>query len=275
VVAAVGLSFGCGTPGATADPPARAAAPVATVESFRYGPFSAQYRVSSHNHTEQELGGQVNAVDFHLAYFLGAKAAAAGDALRLTMTLDSVVPSGSLPPGVSASDLQGAVGATFSGTLAPTGEVSDFQGGTGTGQFLEQLNTSMQRFLPRVPADGARPNQAWSDSTTVSTSSAGLDMEISTVTDYQAGAWGVYGGRQALEVSAVAQYTIAGGGSQGGTEITIDGTGTSHVRMHFGADGMLLAQASADTANFTATVLAMGAIIPVTQIRHDTVSVVR
>lgn len=275
LVAAFGLSLGCGSPGATAGPPARAAAPAVAVESFLYRPFSAQYRVSSHNHTEQELGGQVNTVDFSLAYFLGAQAAGGGEAMTLTMTVDSIVPAGSLPPGVSTSDLQGAVGATFSGTLAPTGQVSDFQGGTGTGQFLEQLNTSMQRFLPRVPTGGAHPDQAWSDSTTVSTSSAGLDMEIATVTDYQAGAWGVYGGMQALEVSAVSQYTIAGGGSQGGTEITIDGTGTSHLRLHFGADGRLLSQASADTANFTATVLAMGAIIPVTQIRHDTVSVVR
>lgn len=273
-VAAAGLSFGCGSTGAAAGTPTTASVPSA-VESFLYRPFTVQYRVASHNHTEQELGGQVNTVDFDMAYFIGAHAAAADDAMRLTMTVDSIVPAGAMPPGVSASDLQGAVGATFSGTLAPTGEVSDFQGGSGTGQFLEQLNTSMRRFLPIVPAGGAHPDQAWSDSTTLSTSSAGLALEIVNVTDYQAGSWGVYAGMQALEVSAVAQYTIAGGGSQGGTEITIDGTGTSHLRLHFGADGRLLSQASADTANFTATVLAMGAIIPVTQIRHDTVSVVR
>jgi hypothetical protein len=249
-LAVAGLNFACGSTGATTGTPARASAPV-TVESFRYQPFTAQYRIASRNHTEQEMGGQVNAVDFSLAYFIGAQATPAGDAMRLT------------------------IGATFSGTLAPTGEVSDFQGGTGTGQFLEQLNTSMRRFLPMVPADGAHANQTWSDSATISTSSAGLDLEIATVTDYQAGSWGTYAGVQALEVNAVSQYTIAGGGSQGGTEITIDGTGTSHIRLHFGANGTLLSQASADTANFTATVLAMGAIIPVTQIRHDTVSVVR
>jgi hypothetical protein len=273
-IAVAGLNFACGSTGATTGTPARASAPV-TVESFRYQPFTAQYRIASRNHTEQEMGGQVNAVDFSLAYFIGAQATPAGDAMRLTMTVDSIVPAGSMPPGVSVSDLQGALGATFSGTLAPTGEVSDFQGGTGTGQFLEQLNTSMRRFLPMVPADGAHANQTWSDSATISTSSAGLDLEIATVTDYQAGSWGTYAGVQALEVNAVSQYTIAGGGSQGGTEITIDGTGTSHIRLHFGANGTLLSQASADTANFTATVLAMGAIIPVTQIRHDTVSVVR
>ena len=274
VVAAASVSLACGSTGATGGTAARQPAPVA-VESFLYRPFSARYRIASRNHTEQELGGQVNAVDFNMAYFIGTQATAAGDAMQLTMTVDSIVPAGAMPPGVSASDLQGAVGATFSGTLAPTGEISDFQGGTGTGQFLEQLNTSMRRFLPKVPPGGAHAGQAWSDSATLSTASAGLDLEIATVTDYQAGSWGMHDGAQALEVSAVSQYTIAGGGSQGGTEITIDGTGTSQIRLYFGADGRLLSQASADTANFTATVLAMGAIIPVTQIRHDTVAVVR
>lgn len=274
-VAVGGLSLACGSAaGGAAGTAAGEAAPLA-VEAFLYRPFTTQYRIASRNHTEQEFGGQVSAVDFNMAYFIGADATAAGDAMRLTMTVDSIVPAGTFPPGVSASDLQGAVGATFSGSLAPTGEISDFQGGTGTGQFLEQLNTSMQRFLPRVPAGGAHAGQLWSDSATLSTASAGLDLEIATVTEYQARAWGTYAGAQALEVGAVSQYTIAGGGSQGGTEITIDGTGTSHIRLYFGADGRLLSQASADTANFTATVLAMGAIIPVTQIRHDTVSVVR
>jgi len=273
-VAATGLSFACGSAGTTAGPSARQPVPAA-VESFLYHPFTAHYRIASRNHTEQEFGGQVSAVDFNMAYFLAAQASAGGDSMQLTMTVDSIVPAGAMPPGVSPSDLQGAVGATFAGTLAPTGEISGFQGGSGTGQFLEQLNTSMQRFLPTVPAGGAHAGQAWSDSAAISTSSSGLDLEIATVTDYQAGSWGAYGDGQALEVTAISRYTLAGGGTQGGTEITIDGTGTSHIRLLFGAEGLLLSQTSADTANFTATVLAMGAIIPVTQVRHDTVSVVR
>jgi len=267
-------SFGCGAAGTPSGAPRAQAAP-APPASFLYRPFDVQYRVASQNHTEQEFGGQVNAFDLSLAYFLGAKATPAGDALQVSLTLDSVVPGGPLPPGVNASDFQSAVGATFSGVLSPTGEMSSFQEGKGTGQFLGQLNASMPRFFTHVPAGGAQTGQTWSDSTSISTPSGGLDMQISTKTDYVAGSWSAHDGVQALEVTGISHYTISGGGMQGGAEITVDGSGTSHARLLLGAGGWLLGQTSADTTNLTATVLAMGAIIPVTQIRYDTVSVVR
>jgi hypothetical protein len=274
VAFAAAASAACGTTGTTAGAPGAQAAP-ATPASFLYRPFEARYRVASQNHTEQEFGGQVNAYDLALAYFVTAAATEAGDALHVSFTLDSVVSGSPLPPGVSAADFQSAVGATFSGTLSPTGEISDFQASEGTGQFLQQLTTSLPRFFARVPSGGAHPGQTWSDSSEVSAPSGGLDMQITTTTDYSASQWGMHDGVEALDVTAVSRYTISGGGVQGGAEITVDGTGTSHARLVLGADGRMLGQTSADTANFTATVIAMGAIIPVTQIRFDTVSVVR
>jgi len=279
-LAAVAVAFAaaataaCGTTGTTAGAPGAQAAP-ATPASFLYRPFEVQYRVASQNHNEQEFGGQVNAFDLALAYFVSAAATEAGGALHLSLTLDSVVAGSPLPPGVSASDFQSAVGATFSGTLSPTGEISDFQASEGTGQFLQQLTTSLPRFFARVPPGGAHPGQAWSDSSEVSAPSGGLDMQITTTTDYSASQWSMRDGVESLEVSAISHYTISGGGVQGGAEITVDGTGTSHAQLVLGADGRMLGQTSADTANLTATVIAMGAIIPVTQIRFDTVSVVR
>jgi hypothetical protein len=60
-----------------------------------------------------------------------------------------------------------------------------------------------------------------------------------------------------------------------GTEIDLSGTGIRHGTLYLSEDGRFLGGVSADTANMTATVAAMGAIIPVFQTRYDTVTVAR
>ena len=272
-LAAIGLALGCGSGGVTGGPAASRATTPAVVDHFVYGPFATSYRLVSRNHTEQEMSGQVTAYDFHTELFLSAEAVTSEEGNRLALTIDSMVPVNTLPPGVSQSDFEGVAGATFRGILHPTGEISDFQAAEGSGSLLTQMNRSMRNFLPTVPEGGVRPGQIWTDSATILTPSAGMDIEVSTVTTSESGDWTDESGLRVLPVSARSDFTVAGGGNQGGTEITIDGTGVSWSYLRLAADGRLVYRAAADTANMTATVIAMGAIIPITQIRFDTLSV--
>ncbi|MDH3290283.1 MAG: hypothetical protein OEO20_01480 [Gemmatimonadota bacterium] len=270
---ATALVVGCSASGSTA----RTAAAPELPSTFTYGPFTAVYEIASHSHTEQDFGGQVQTVDFSLTYYITATAVQTGGAAQLTITLDSAPKMSDLPPaaGISKEEIQRAAGTTYRGILAPDGEILAFQGSTAGGQFAEQLNTAMERFFPRIPIAGLAPGQTWSDSASTTTQSGGLDLGVETTTSFEARDWLTRNGTQALEVAAVADYTVSGGGSQSGMDIGIDGSGVRRSLLYLAQDGRYLGGATADTSNLVATVAAMGAMIPVTQIRHDTVRVVR
>jgi hypothetical protein len=267
------LSSGCGAGGGAGGPGA-ADVPAPEVTVYRYAPFATAYRLATRVRTEQEFGGQVSTMEFGTATYLAAEAVrTASGGTALSLHVDSIVPLGSLPQGVSQSDLDGVRGATFRGTMAPSGGISNFERGQGSGTLIDQLNQSMQRFFSVVPADGARPGQTWTDSATVETGGEMNDLEITTLTDYTAGDWVQRGSIRALAVSAQADYTISGTGSGGGAEFVIDGTGVSWVQLLFADDGRLFERISADTMNMTASILAIGTIVPVTQVRSDSLVV--
>ena len=99
------------------------------------------------------------------------------------------------------------------------------------------------------------------------------DLEITTVTTYTAGEWLQRGAVRALAVSARSDYTISGTGSGGGAEFVLDGTGVSWTELLLADDGRLFERISADTMNMTASILSMGTIVPVTQVRRDSLVV--
>jgi hypothetical protein len=262
-------AFGCGTTGST-ETGGREAAPE-TPARFSYAPFDATYLIASHTSQEQDFGGQVNASEFAMHWYLSVVNSASG----LTLTIDSAPKITGIAQGVSQSDLDQAAGMVFTGTLSPEGRISDFGGGDTSSEFTQQLAQSVERFLPRVPAGGAAAGQTWVDTLETSTGSGGLEINVQLITRSQAQSWVEHEGGQALLVTTTTDYSMSGGGTQMGSEIDIDGTGVRHGTVYLGADGQFLGGISADTANLTATVAAMGAIIPIFQARHDTVAVAR
>ncbi len=259
----------CGTSGTSGGGTPSPAAPA----RFSYGPFTAQYQISSHTRVQQDIQGQVQVSEFGLVYFLSVSAADEEGVTRLTMTLDSVPQlSGPLFSPSTGAD---AAGTTFTGILSPGGEILDFQASNTTNTLVEQLRPGLSRFFPRVPLGGVEAGQAWTDSVEISSESGGLDILVEATAQFQAHDWGDRNGVRALSASSDTDYTLSGGGMQGGSEITIDGTGVSHGGFFLGADGRFLGGASADTAHMSAFVVAMGMDIPILQTRVDTVAVVR
>jgi hypothetical protein len=240
---------------------------------FSYGPFSAQYQVSSHTHVEQEFQGQTQTSEFGLVYFLSVSATDEGGVTRLTMTLDSVPELHG--PTTSPSAGADAAGTTFTGIFTPRGEILDFQSSDSANPLVQQLSTGLSRFFPRVPIDGVGAGQAWADSVSNNSRSGGLAILVEATAQLQAHSWGDRNGVRALSVGSNTDYVLSGSGSQGGSEITLDGTGVSHGSFYLGSDGLFLGGASADTSHMEAFVVAMGMAIPIVQTRFDTVAVVR
>jgi len=263
-LAAVGCgTTGSGSAGADAVPEAPA--------RFSYEPFDVTYRIASHTHQEQDFGGQVNSSGFAMHWYLSAVNAQS----TLTLTIDSVPKITGVAQGVSQGDLEQARGMVFTGAITPEGHVSAFTGGDGSSDFIGQLAQSIERFLPRVPEGGAAPGQSWIDTLEANTGSGGLDIQLQLITRAQADSWIEHEGSRALLVSTTTDYSMSGGGTQMGAEIDLDGIGIRHSTIYLGEDGRYLGGISTDTANITATVAAMGAIIPIFQTRHDTVAVAR
>lgn len=254
---------------------ASAPAPAPTPKTFTYQPFTASYAVSSHGHVEQEFGGQTTTTEFTIRYYLSATAVPGDSGFPVTITIDSVPELSGALAQLAGGTAEGMAGTKFTGTLLPTGEIRGIAGGDTTQVLAQQLLTSLRRLFPQIRPDGVQAGDQWSDTTETTTTQNGIDISVRSISTNEAVAWDSWHGMEALHVQTQAQYSISGAGNTGGTEITVDGTGTTHAQFHLGADGRFVGATAADTSHSTATLAQMGATIPVTQMRADTIMVVR
>lgn len=267
-----GVLLACGRaaqPAPTPPEPRAPAAQAAVDDRLTYGPFAASYRAVSRGQVEQEFGS----LDFRMRLYLRAEVARQDDAFRLMLRVDSVPELEGT--GMPASDAARAAGTTFVGRLSPEGAVLEFGGGDSTVPLVKRLASTLRHFFPQLPEGGVRPGLTWTDTTRTQTEAGGITVAVEAVTRYEAVGWTVYGGSRALHVEAVSDYTVSGGGSQGGQEFTIDGTGIRHEHHYLADDGRYLGNTQADTSHSTALVTANGATIPITQTRVDTLTVTR
>ena len=261
------LLAGCGGSGGGG-----AAPPPPAPQRVVYQPFTIQYAAVSRGVVAQEFSGQAVLSEFTLRYHVSAEAVAAGDVMNLTLTIDSVpVIDGT---GVSPTEGALALGTRFTGMLHPEGSIDEFGGGDTTIALVRQLASGLERMFPQLPLGGVVAGQMWSDTVETVSPGGGVDILIRVVVDHHALEWTQHVLGRALHIASVAHYTLSGEGMQGGSEISIEGTGVQHSHRYVSPDGRYFGGTSADTSRSTAHVLAMGSEIPVTQIRFDTLTVV-
>jgi hypothetical protein len=269
LVALAGTTFtGCGSsPGTGA-----AAPPPPTPEQVVYQPFTMRYVAASHGRVEQVFSGQAVVSEFSLRYHLSVEAVSAGDVMNLTLTVDSVphVEGAGLSPAEAAL----AAGTRFTGVLQPEGGIDEFGGGDTTVALVRQLASGVERIFPQFTHGGVIPGQAWSDTVETVSPGSGFDIQIRVVLDHHAVEWAQHVAGRALHIVSVAHYTLSGEGMQGGSEISIEGSGVQHSHRYVSPDGRYLGGTSADTSRSSALILAIGSEIPVTQVRFDTLAVV-
>ncbi len=262
------LLAACG--GGTAAAPSPSAA--ATSIAVRYSSFSAQYIATSHSRTEQHLpSGQLSGENVTVRVHFRVRVAESGNGLAVALTIDSVPEL--LGTGLPVGEAVRAQGTVFTGRMAATGRIVDFTGGDSSIALVRLLRTTFRDFFPSIPPGGAVPGARWID--TVQTVNLGGDMEvvIESVLAHEVLGWTDYAGRDALHISTMAQYTLAGSGTQMGQEISLDGTGVRHEHHYLAADGTYLGATAADTSTSIALVVAMDLTIPITQTRVDSLRI--
>jgi len=232
-----------------------------------YAPHRAAYVALSKGRQEHQVPGGSTTTEFGFRVYLNTVLDEEPGGLRITIRVDSVPEASGA--GIPPSDLLRARGMTITGYVADNGELSDLTGGDTTIALVRQLRRAFEEFLPPIPKLGASPGAAWVDTSISNTQDAGMEIAIISVAAHEVVGWTTYAGLDALHITARAEYTLSGHGSQMGQAIIIDGTGVREEHSYLGADGTYLGSWAADSSNMSALVSSMGLAFPIIQVRKD------
>ena len=245
-------------------------APVAAQNTLgAYAPVAAKYHITSKGKTSQVMMGQAQEFETSSNQLLSLAVAKAGDALSLTMTLDSATVTSGAPTG--APDMSSAIGMKFIGAMALDGKVSSSQvldksGVVSTSDFASNLRS----ILPRLRI-GATKGTVWVDSFTVLGKQGDADLTSQSVVNYTLAGDTMVAGTKAWKVVGVSATKINGKGSRMGSDYTIDGDVKGTMTAVVSTAGILLGQVSESDTNLSVNVPAAQMTIPIVQ--HGTVQV--
>lgn len=275
VATAVALGLFPGCTGSGGPNPPGAVPPAPPDHAVRLGPGTDQYRAVTHTHFHQDIQGQRQTSDLALTYVVTISVAPdSGSLLRAAIVLDSILPdsTGLVPDRERAR----ARGARFTGRLEPDGRLTGVEGPDSVlPARLPQLATGFRQIFPRIPTRGARPGDAWTDTTQSTTHASQAEVVLTVVSDHRVAGWSEYAGQPALELLVRSQYTLSGTGAQFGQPFTLDGTGVRSARQYLTAEGRYLGGHWADTSTVDVTLSQMGMLIPGRQVRYDTLALLR
>jgi hypothetical protein len=266
--ALVALLAGCAKKAGTEEP---APSPL-----IAYQPHEAFYVGVTHGQVEQTFNNQVAESEFSLAYYLTVVVMGEQDALRVTLTIDSIAAVTGFPGGSLDARIDSSVGAEFTAGLGENGALQDFSGGESSGSLVQELaDRVLEQFFPLIPATGVGPGMEWTDTLTSEATVGGVKNTVQTVNHSSSIEWTTYGGERALHIETVSDYTFSGSGVQAGQDFSLDGQGRRHSHQYLSERGIYLGLVSADTAHAEAQLTDAGITIPVQQIRADTLSITK
>ena len=258
--------------GSSQAPPAATPAPAANVNprSVGHGAGTAQYRVVSHVHQEQQMEGNKQQLNFLFEYFVTVTLSPSqAGKLAMVFLVDSLRADGGL---LNPGEIARARGARLTGTLNADGQVTDLAGDSVLGGQLQTIATAARQFFPRLPAGGAEPGKQWTDTTDVKTSGS-PQLSLHFVSERKVVDWTQHAGTRALRLDVTSHYTIEGTGQQMGQDFTLSGTGQRVTTSYLSADGRYLGATAADSAGTAVSLSALGITFPTLQQRADTVMV--
>ena len=245
-------------------------APIAAQSTLgAYTPVAAKYHITSKGKTSQIMMGQAQEFETTSNQLLSLAVAKAGDALSLTMTLDSATVSTDAPTG--APDMSSAIGMKFVGAMALDGkiassQVTDKAGGVSTSEYA----ANMRSILPRLQV-GAAKGAIWVDSITAVGKQGDADLTSESVVNYTLSGDTVVAGTRAWKIVGISATKIAGKGSRMGSDYTIAGDVKGTITSVVSTAGVLLGQVSESESNLSVNVPAAQMTIPI--VRHGSVKV--
>ncbi|HEU5358502.1 MAG TPA: hypothetical protein VFU45_05260 [Gemmatimonadales bacterium] len=187
-----------------------------------------------------------------------------GDA-RISIALDSIAIDPGTPE-MARAPFVGVAGTTWSGTVDGTGRISGLapdRPSTGA----EAVTPDLQRWLPVLPAAGARPGDAWTDTVASVYPFSNLNLQVA---DTLIAAWTAKAGVAPRTLEIRDSGTIARKGTS--NIVTLMGGGTRTAQYTLGADGTLEAASGVDSVVMKISVLAVGQSVTVRQLGRYTVT---
>jgi hypothetical protein len=232
-------------------------------------PGTAHYRSASYVHLEQQVSGQPQQSDEVRVFFITANLRPRGEALGVTLTVDSI---GRYEAGPASPRTEQIRGVTFTGTLAPNGEIQGLAGGDSTIRAVAELADGLSHLYPRIPSRGVEPGAQWTDTTQTISRTGGLPLTVVQVSQHRADPPTGTGPAGAIPIHTETSYTFSGQGSQGGQAFSVNGQGRRHTMELLGLGGLFRGLTLADTSTFTVSLPALDVTIPGRQTRADTLS---
>ena len=258
---AIHVLAACGRP---APPPAPA-----LPETARLTPTRARFHLVEHRHVEQRYLGQTITTDAVTRATVSIAIDSAPTGFAVDAIVDSAAVSGDA--GVTGEAVASVAGARFRLAVSPDGTVLSVTGPGGGNPLLDQLALRMHELVPRMPAGGVVAGATWTDTTLTSARTAGIPISLRVYGRHTgAAAWIELDGRHVLPLTSETDYTLSGEGERSGQWITMAGTGASHLQRFVGPDGLVALGVRDDTLRLTIELPGTGGLIPLTQIRTDT-----
>ncbi len=275
LVCAATLATSCAgrsTPPASSAPapaPAPAAAPAAAPATLRYAAGTVRYRFDSRTHVEQEVMGSTNAADITTAALFTAALADAEGSLGVTVTIDSLgitAPMGL----VGSTELDAARGKVVRLVLSRDGHPVSVTPPEGAGPSLTQMAQGLREFFPQLPPAGTDAGTTWTDTTTNSSPSQGINVTVTLMRQHRIAGWEDRNGARALHIATTATYTVTGSGEAQGQSIQLTGGGQAASDAFVSAAGVYLGGAASDSSLINANVTSAGMVVPIRRTTRST-----
>lgn len=261
------------TTGAAPARPAPAAAP-AEQTSVAYAAGALRYRVETQQHTEQDMMGNVNVFDATTTQLISLTLAPQGDALGLTVVIDSIALTTDAPGGAEAAAAmtRGVMGKRFTGTMTPAGRITNMTVADSVTDQLTQVMTSIKEFLPELPAGPLTPGREWTDTVSNTAAMGPMNMTTRSVRTHRIAGWEPRDGARALRMTTRNTYTVTGTGETQGQALELAGQGRGVKERFISAAGVFLGGTTADTSEINVNVVSAGMTIPIRQTERATVT---
>ena len=210
--------------------------------SAAYAPGKLRYHVTTVSTRAQPLGGGRAPFDFTTTtneWIALEVAAAAGDTVKIAMTLDSIRVTSTLdapPPDIAV--LQGA---KFTGTMSPRGHVYTLAPASGSSDGkLTATATALKRFLLLLPPRALAAGTSWADTVVEHPSVGTIKITSSSVTTYKVASDTTVNGQRAWRIDRYTTIAQLGKGTEGGQPLEISSSGTVTGSQFFSDKGVLL-----------------------------------
>ena len=261
------LCTGCGLVGGRTEPE--------LIVSTHYRPFSASYRGVSIARTQQQFDIQTTETAFGMEFFLRADVSDTLGLMRTSLTVDSVSLHEGATGGFRPVHEDSAQGAAYNAVLQADGRLVDFGGGEPSGSLAKELaERALKHFFPHIPETGVESGARWTDTLSNDVNIEGVANIVRTIGEHAALGWTNYAGVRAIHIRTTSEYELTGEGTQMGREFTISGSGRRHSDRYVGEDGRYLGATSVDTTHIQAILTASGDVVPIHQVRVDSIVII-